>query len=140
MFTHRWYFKGKVIKIIDGQTIEIWIDLGFDIWKKIQVRFNRLKINPSDNSILNFLNQYVKGKQAYFQIFKTKDFERYYVEMYCQPGDIVIRLKDVNRSLNNPYRIDGLLNINDTIVSQKLATYFNFSKTGEKNASVNIRN
>ena len=30
MYVHRWLYQGKVIKIIDGQTVILWVDLGFD--------------------------------------------------------------------------------------------------------------
>ena len=32
------YSNAEVLKIIDGDTIDLLVDLGFDIWKKIRVR------------------------------------------------------------------------------------------------------
>lgn len=132
MFIHRWYFKGFINQIIDDQTMSIRVDLGFDVWKIISVRFNRLKIEEGKNTA-EFLKQYLVGKKAYFQIFKRKDYDLFYAEIYCSPGDLPIQLKDLNRGLKNPYRIDGFINVNDILVSQGYASYFKFHKD-EKHA------
>jgi hypothetical protein len=138
LIQHRWFFNGKIIKIINGLTVIIWLDLGFGTWKKQLIRFNRLKVKgiPSQNEIdssTKFLEENIKNKHAYFQVFKRKDynnngFDKYYAEIYMQPGDVPIQLKDLNKNFNNPYRIDGLINLNDVLVSQGLAEYFVFNK------------
>ena len=33
-------YKCKLIKVIDGDTIEALVDLGFDTWKHVTIRFN----------------------------------------------------------------------------------------------------
>jgi hypothetical protein len=58
MYRHKWFFQGKVIKIIDAQTVVIWVDLGFEIWKRATVKFNRIKpILPDTNPAILFLEQ-----------------------------------------------------------------------------------
>jgi len=112
----------------------VWLDLGFGTWKRQLVRFNRLKVKePNTDTTAKFLEINIKNKQAYFQVFKKKDYnynglDRYYAETYMQPGDVPIQLKDLNKNFNNPHRIDGLINLNDVLVSQGLADYFMFNK------------
>ena len=35
-------YKSKVTRVIDGDTIEALVDLGFDTWKQITIRFDGL--------------------------------------------------------------------------------------------------
>lgn len=32
-------YKAEVLRVIDGDTIDAKVDLGFDVWKKIRIRF-----------------------------------------------------------------------------------------------------
>ena len=153
MLTHRWFYQGKVVKIIDGQTVEIWVDLGFEIWKKVLVRFNRIRskdsgltieqgISPEPGVGSRFLEQHLKNKDVYFQIYKKKDFngfDRFFAEVHMTPGDLPLRLKDVNKTVNNPNRVDGLVNLNDFLVGQGLATFIQFNKE-DKNVKFPVRN
>jgi hypothetical protein len=134
MFNHKWFFQGKVIEINDGQTFTLWIDLGFETWKKILVRFNRLRIKEfpgitENTQVFKYLEQNLKGKKIYCQIFKTKGqnkIDRFFAEIYVHPGDIPLKLKDINKSIADTHRIDGLINFNDLMVNQDFATYIDF--------------
>ena len=33
-------YNAKVVKVVDGDTIDALVDLGFDTWKKVTIRFN----------------------------------------------------------------------------------------------------
>ena len=37
-------YKAEVKRVVDGDTVDCLIDLGFDTWKKIRVRFSFLLI------------------------------------------------------------------------------------------------
>jgi len=146
MFTHKWLYQGKVIKIIDGQTLIIWVDLGFDIWKKVMVRFNRIKAKgiytaqntPDYTSVIKFLEQNLNSKQVLAQIFKQKDFngfDRFFAEIYTKPDGIQLKLKDINQTIGAKDRVDGLINFNDALVSQGFATHIQFNKDGGQNVN-----
>ena len=146
MFSHKWFYQGKVLEIIDGQTFVIWIDLGFEIWKKVPVRFNRLKMKdlsgPLEAIAFKYLEQNLKGKKIYCQIFKTtgpNKFDRYFGEIYTPPGDISMKLKDINKNIADTHRIDGLINFNDLMVSQGFSTYMDFHKKGN-HAQIPVHN
>lgn len=40
-------YKAELIKVVDGDTIDVLVDLGFDTWKKVRVRF--LGINTPES-------------------------------------------------------------------------------------------
>jgi hypothetical protein len=59
-----------VQEIIDGRTLKVWIDLGFETWKIITMKFNRIKIvyplNPNEKTeTVNFLETNLKRKTVY---------------------------------------------------------------------------
>jgi len=140
MHTHQWFYQGKVIKIIDGNSIIIWVDLGFEIWKKVLVRFNRARAKdsyispgkePESTETSRYLEQNIKGKNAYFEIFRKKvynGFDKYFAEVYVKSSDIHLRVLDVNKCVNSQHKIDGYVNLNDVMIGQGLATPIQFPK------------
>jgi len=143
MHTHNWFYQGKIIKIIDGNAIIIWIDLGFETWKKVLIRFNRIRAKEDSEAAytIQYLEQNLKGKAAYFQIFKKKVYEgfnKYFAEVYVKSGDITLKLGDLNRCFNSPHKLDGYININDVLIGQGLATLLTFSK--DNHAQDNLHN
>ena len=32
-------YKAEVIRVVDGDTLDASVDLGFDTWKKVRIRF-----------------------------------------------------------------------------------------------------
>lgn len=142
MHIHKWFFSGKVIKVIDDQTLELWLDLGFGTWKRIISKFNRLKSKidlatgiVDANSTINFLEQNIKGKTFYFRMFRKKDqkgYEKYFCEIYAIPSSITIKLRDVNIAVSSSFRLDGFINVNDVLVSQGLAAYYQFETNHDK--------
>jgi hypothetical protein len=139
MFNHKWFFQGKVIKIINNQAVVIEVDLGFGVWKMVTVGFNRIrpKSYPAlienhsiDSPAVKFMEQNLKGKQIYCQIFKKNynGINRYFAEIYTQAGDIPLKLMDINKNMSNSHRIDGYINFNDVMVSHGFSVYIQFKK------------
>ena len=40
MITPNYTFNAKLIRVVDGDTVWAHVDLGFDIWKKVNVRLH----------------------------------------------------------------------------------------------------
>ena len=32
-------YKAKLVRVVDGDTVDAMIDLGFDVWRKVRIRF-----------------------------------------------------------------------------------------------------
>lgn len=32
-------YKAKLLRVVDGDTVDAMIDLGFDVWRKVRIRF-----------------------------------------------------------------------------------------------------
>ena len=39
-------YNAKVLKVVDGDTIDAWVDLGFDSWKKVRIRIRKMTNLP----------------------------------------------------------------------------------------------
>lgn len=135
MFQHSWFFRGIVKEIIDGRTLTIWADLGFDTWKIITVRFNRLRVNQPlsmNTEIVKYLLTELKRKKIYLQTTKSKG-GNFFAEIYINSDNSLIEtgmsLRDLNKTLagktapSDSSKIEGLININDLLVKKGLAEY-----------------
>ena len=40
-------YNAKVLKVVDGDTIDAWVDLGFDTWKKVRIRMHGINAPES---------------------------------------------------------------------------------------------
>jgi len=107
----------KILKVIDGDTIDVLIDLGFSIWVKQRIRF--ANINAPE----------IKGKEKRKGL-KAKKF----VENQLKESKL-IKLKifkmkkgKYGRYIANVYFYDGVFwrNLNDILVSKKLAKYVEY--------------
>ena len=119
-----WTFSGSIIKVIDGQTLQIGFDLGFGIWKKVIIRLNRVRVNPNSGAI-EFFEKNLKRKPILIRVFRKEDRyknERFYAEIYASPSDIpTLALKDINLTMSSPYRVADMVNINDLLLNKGMA-------------------
>jgi hypothetical protein len=131
MFHHRWHYHAQVREIINPASFRAWVDLGFSTWKRVVLRFNRVRIKefPADqkNPVIEFLEKTIRNKEVYVRVFKkTRTIhDLFFAEVYASPENMQrLYLKDLNRTMSNPYRIEGYVNINDILVGHGYATYF----------------
>lgn len=104
-------FKAKCINIVDGDTIDCEIDLGFNLKSTQRVRLhgiNTYELRSKDIlekarafEARDLLRILILDKDIYIQTYKADSFGRYLAKVY----------------------IDDLL-INDTLLNQKLAVPF----------------
>lgn len=75
-----YFYKAKVVKIIDGDTLDLDIDLGFDIWHAIRVRMYGIDAPETRTTNLTekqsglLTKEYVKNwfdKNGYDVVIKT---------------------------------------------------------------------
>lgn len=109
-------YKAKIIRVVDGDTAIVDINLGFDIVVRQTVRFARINAfetrlgkntNEEEKKIGLEAKEYVKnlieGKEVYLKTFKDKGkYGRYIAEIYYGEEKI---------------------NLNDELVTKKYAIY-----------------
>lgn len=108
-------YKAKVLKVIDGDTIDVQIDLGFNIFIKERIRL--FGINTPETRTKNleekkkgleakkFVQDEIGNKEITVEIFKQGKFGRYLANIY--------------------YGKDFFLNLNDELINLGMAvSYF----------------
>lgn len=102
-------YKAEVLRVIDGDTIEVMVDLGFKTFRRELVRFARINVQEKDT---------IKGQEAYLyviellhrvhfielQTFKQEKYGRYLAEIYYFNGQERINLN--NELLEKGYAED----------------------------------
>jgi micrococcal nuclease len=113
-----YWYRGSVVKIIDGDTLDIDIDLGFDIWHSIRVRLNGLNAPETRTSS-------VEEKEAGL---RSKEFVKTWLD---NRGYKVLlhTIKDgtekYGRILAEVYDSTGYDNLNNDLIKEGFAVPYN---------------
>ena len=104
----------KVDKIVDGDTIDVFIDLGFSVWHKERIRLAGIdtaeKNTPLGKALKQFLVLNLEGKIIRLQVSKPDKYGRY---------------------LGIAFLKDSIISINDQLIKANLAkSYGGDSKVG----------
>ncbi|WP_419791404.1 thermonuclease family protein [Staphylococcus chromogenes] len=89
-------FKARVLRVIDGDTLEMRIDLGFHTHTVRKVRL--LGVDTPERGQVNyneakaFTTGTVLGKNVYVQTYKADSFGRYLADVWYREGDNEYRL------------------------------------------------
>lgn len=68
-------YSAKVIKVVDGDTIDALVDLGFDTWKKIRIRLNGINSPESRTRDLEEKARGLAAKKRLQEILKENKNE-----------------------------------------------------------------
>lgn len=95
-------YRAKIENIVDGDTFDLNIDLGFDIWYKIRVRLLDIDTPETRNIkgltekeygkiVKEYATKHFLGKTCKIQSFKsdTDSFGRYLVYCYVEGKNLV---------------------------------------------------
>jgi micrococcal nuclease len=104
-------YHAQVIRVIDGDTIDIDIDLGFDIRVKTRVRMygintpemtsKNLEQRNKAEAAKEFLKSLIEGKEVLLQAFKHEKYGRYLANVYL--GDLNINQRLISEGYAIPY-------------------------------------
>lgn len=101
-------YNGFVDKVVDGDTVDLSIDLGFDIWHKVRVRLIGIdtpeKWFPYGKVVKAYLKQEIEGQQVYINVTKKDKYGRYLVTLYKNQGDTLsINNLMINQNMAKAY-------------------------------------
>ena len=84
-------YNAKVLKVIDGDTVDLEIDLGFKVSFKTRVRLIGVdtpeKWFPYGKVVKEYLRQELEGNEIYLDVTKKDKYGRYLVTIYKNIGD-----------------------------------------------------
>lgn len=99
MFT----YNATIVKVVDGDTIDVKIDLGFDIWHHTRLRLAGIDAAEHNTqfgkAVKAFLAASLEGKDVVITTTKPDKYGRYLADIYF-PQSMV--------SINEQMIIDGL--------------------------------
>ena len=104
--TDNYVRKAKVTYIVDGDTFDANVDLGYDIWTK--QRYRMLEINTPERGQLNYaeakqyLSDRIMGKEVYIESVKDDSFGRYLANVYVD--GVMINLELIENGLAVKYK------------------------------------
>lgn len=99
-------YKGKVTKIVDGDTVDVTVDLGFEVYKKVRCRLARInapELNTTEGKVAKaFLGGALPINDPV--IIASKEYDKYgrsVAEIYHQEISINQLMLDTNHAV--PY-------------------------------------
>ena len=98
-------YNAKVLKVVDGDTIDAWVDLGFDTWKKVRIRMHGINAPESRTRDLEEKKRGLAAKARLIEILNEVDNEFILVSHGVGKfgrclGDIRIQLNNTQKSVN----------------------------------------
>lgn len=101
MFT----YNAKVVRVVDGDTIDVEIDLGFDIWHKTRLRLSGIDTPEVSTEFGKVVRQYVKealeGQLVTITTAKPDKYGRYLAEVFIKGNSLNQNLLKIGMAL--PY-------------------------------------
>ncbi|NCO36835.1 MAG: hypothetical protein AUJ92_18175 [Armatimonadetes bacterium CG2_30_59_28] len=102
MDEHRFYYGAEVLRVVDGDTIDVRVDLGFRIYREMRVRLYGLDTPEtfgvkkdsaeyaSGKKAAEYLSERLKGKEIILRTHKdlTEKYGRYLATVYAEGRDV----------------------------------------------------
>jgi micrococcal nuclease len=97
-------YKAKLIKVVDGDTVDAFIDLGFEIWTEKRIRLYGIDAPETRTRDLNEKKQGIQTKEKLIELLENNDnkftLRSHGVGKYGRClGTIIINDIDINKFL-----------------------------------------
>jgi len=66
-------YNAEVIRVVDGDTVDALVDLGFDTWKKVRIRFFGIDAYETRTRDLEEKEKGIKAKERVIEVLKEND-------------------------------------------------------------------
>ena len=84
-------YEAQVIKVIDGDTLDLFIDLGFKVGFNTRIRMIGIdtpeKWHPYGKVVKAYLQQELEGKKIFLDVTKKDKYGRYLGVVYLNKND-----------------------------------------------------
>jgi micrococcal nuclease len=83
----------KIDKVVDGDTVDVSIDLGFDVWHKQRIRLNGIdapeKNTPLGKVLKTYMISLLEGKTVKLEVTKPDKYGRYLGKIYLDSEESI---------------------------------------------------
>jgi micrococcal nuclease len=101
----------KIDKVVDGDTVDVFIDLGFSVWHKERIRLAGIdtaeKNTPLGKALKQFLVANIEGKIIRLQVSKSDKYGRYLGVAFLKDSSISINDQLIKANLAKQYGGDS---------------------------------
>jgi micrococcal nuclease len=101
----------KIDKVVDGDTVDVFIDLGFSVWHKERIRLAGIdtaeKNTPLGKALKQFLVANIEGKIIRLQVSKPDKYGRYLGVAFLKDSSISINDQLIKANLAKQYGGDS---------------------------------
>jgi len=101
----------KIDKVVDGDTVDVFIDLGFSVWHKERIRLAGIdtaeKNTPLGKALKQFLVDNIEGKIIRLQVSKPDKYGRYLGVAFLKDSSISINDQLIKANLAKQYGGDS---------------------------------
>ena len=101
----------KIDKVVDGDTVDVFIDLGFSVWHKERIRLSGIdtaeKNTPLGKALKKFLVENLEGKMVKLQVSKPDKDGRYLGVAFLKDSNISINDQLIKANLAKAYGGDS---------------------------------
>lgn len=103
-------YKADCTNVVDGDTVDLVIDKGFEDTSKRRIRFYRVNTpergKPGYLEAKEFVELHLLNKPCYVESYKSGNFGRWLGEIYIEDGDDLLNLNDmlIEKGLAVPYK------------------------------------
>ena len=100
----------KIDKVVDGDTVDVFIDLGFSVWHKERIRLAGVdtaeKNTPLGKALKAYMKDLLEGKTIRLQVTKPDKYGRYLGKIFLT-GEQSINDQLIKNNLAKPYGGDS---------------------------------
>lgn len=104
-------YKAKIEKIVDGDTVDAAVDLGFDVWIKQRFRLQGLdaaeKNTPFGKATMLLLKIELDGVYVTIKSYHPDKYGRYLAEIYKSGSEVSINQQLLDANIVKPYTGDS---------------------------------
>ena len=101
----------KIDKVVDGDTVDVFIDLGFSVWHKERIRLAGIdtaeKNTPLGKALKAFLVTNLEGKMVRLQVSKPDKYGRYLGMVFLKDSTVSINEQLIKANLAKAYGGDS---------------------------------
>ena len=105
----------KIDKVVDGDTVDVFIDLGFSVWHKERIRLAGIdtaeKNTPLGKALKQFLVDNIEGKIIRLQVSKPDKYGRYLGVAFLKDSSISINDQLIKANLAKQYGGDSKIGL-----------------------------
>lgn len=106
-------YNAFVYNVVDGDTIDVNIDLGFNINTNMRLRLNGIDTKETNSKVLEernlaqiakvYVNNRIQGKQVLLKTYKPDKYGRYLADVFLEIDKPSINSELISEGLAVPY-------------------------------------